>query len=479
MKLKTFIRLVKRPPRSSLSKLKYALGFARIARLSPRRRLRFKNLFAVRPKLVTKVRRLYGRPPNKFVPPYQREFFVLSSKSRKHIKRPLNFSLARFKKRFNRKFGVRFSDYKLKYRRTFTKLFYKSAFYGRYLRPTRKRIREALIRRRFIYIVRRFRIRFRARYKGSLAHIRYIFKLKRSLSSFFIPISFASTVSSHFYKNPYYFTSISSRFGHRKPRYSKHIPLKSINYSFRRFPPNKLFSSRFKFSFYIRSDKKKRLSFKRYFVSNSDRFKRRAAFRLNKRKIRYIISQRKSNSFLNKILFVRKRKIKSFPFLGFFARFGSRRFILKSKRKRYLKFIKRFFNEHKYGRFGYSSKFIKTFKKVSRIKHYFHIFRSVNNIFVNVTAPKGRSVLVYSAGRTLYTGSKRISPIAIETIAQEISSSLKNMGISSVSLVFHSPVDYLVRAMIRNLRSNLSFSGFSYYLNRPHNGLRKPASRRV
>lgn len=480
MKLKTFIRFIKKPPRSSLSKLKYALGFASKSRLPKRLRSGLKKLFIARPRLVSKLFRLYGRSSSKFRPPAVREFFVLSSKSRENVRRPFNFSLLRFKKRFNRKFGDHFFHFKFKYRRVFTKLFYQASFYGRYLHPTRKRIREALVRRRFIYIVRKFRGRFRGRYKISLPHIRYISKLKRSLNSFFIPISFISDISSRFNKNLYYSTAISPRFGiNRHLRYSKYTFRKPINYSFRRFPPNKLFSSRFKFSFYIRSAKRKRLSFKPYFLPRSNRFNKRVNFRLNKRKIRYIVSQRRSNSFLNKILFVRKKRIKSVPFLGFFARFGSRRFMLKSKRKRYLKFIKRFFNNRKYVRFGYSYKFNKTLRKVSRIKHYFHIFRSVNNIFVNVTAPKGRSVLVYSAGRTHYTGSKRMSPIAIETIAQEIGSSLKNMGISAVSLVFHSPVDYLIRAIIRNLRTSLSFSGFIYYLNRPHNGLRKPASRRV
>jgi ribosomal protein S11 len=480
MKLKTFIRFVKKPPRSRLSKLKYALSFAGKSRLPTRLRLRLKKFFTFRPKLVSKLLRIYGRSFNKSIPPPQREFFVLSSKSRENVRRSLNFSLARFRKRFNRKFDHQFFHFKFKYRRLFNKLFYQSAFYGRYLHPTRKSIREALIRRRFIYVVRKFRRRRRTRYRISLPHIRYIFKLKRSLNSFFVPNSLTSgTIPFNFNKNFYYPTATSSRFADRKFPHSKYTFLKPINYSFRRFPPNKLFSSRFKFSFYIRSEKKRRISFKRYFVSPSNRFKKRVSFRLNKRKIRYIISQRRSNAFLNKILFVRKKKVKSFPFLGFFAGFGSRRFILKSKRKRYLKFIKRFFNNHKYTRFGYSYKFHKTFKKLSRIKYYFHIFRSVNNIFVNVTAPKGRSVLVYSAGRTFYTGSKRMSPIAIETIAQEIGLSLKNIGISAVSLVFHSPVDYLIRGIIRNLRPSLSFSGFNYYLNRPHNGLRKPASRRV
>jgi ribosomal protein S11 len=479
MKLKTFINFVKKPPRSGLSKLKYALGFASKSRLPIRYHSKFNKLFTIRPKLVDKLLRIQGRLRGKFTPSVQREFFVLSSKSRRGFIRPFNFSLARFKKRFIKKFGIEFSHYKSKYRRTFTSLFYRASFYGRYLRPTRILIRQSLARRRFLYIVRRFPRGSRSRYRMSLPHIRYIFKLKRSLSSFFIPVSFFSKFSGHSIKNPYYATSLSSRLDYRNFRYPKYIDNKPLGYSFRRFPPNKLFSSRFKLSFYLRSGKKRRLAFKRYSLPVSNRFKKRANFRLNKRKIRYILSQRKNNLFLDKILFVKKKKLKSLPFLGVFSKFGARRFTLKSKRKRYLKFIKRFFNNRKYNRFGNSAKFVKNFKKVLRVKHYLHIFRSVNNIFVNVTAPKGRSVLVYSAGRTFYTGSKRMSPIAIETMGKEIGSSLKNLGISSVSLVFHSPVDYLIRAIIRNLSSSLAFSGFSYYLNRPHNGLRKRASRRV
>lgn len=177
--------------------------------------------------------------------------------------------------------------------------------------------------------------------------------------------------------------------------------------------------------------------------------------------------------------FSRKKFLRFKPFLGVFDRYGRARYKLKRRRLKFFSFFKRYFKRFR----AYSGSYKNKFRDVSRntfaIKHYLHVFRSVNNLFVNVSTPRGRSIYVYSAGRTPYRGSKRLSPIAIETMGKNVSEILKNSEVFNIFVVFHSPVDFLSRALLRGLRAYVQFSGFRYHLNRPHNGLRKRASRRV
>lgn len=186
-----------------------------------------------------------------------------------------------------------------------------------------------------------------------------------------------------------------------------------------------------------------------------------------------------SSGYPSRKFFVRKNYLRFSPLLGVFNKYGRTSFKFKRRRLKFFKFFKKYFKLFRSYSGARKYKFKNFSKKRKLLKYYVHIFKSVNNLFVNVSTPLGRSIYVYSAGRTQYKGSKRLSPIAIETMGKNVSEILKNSEIPNVFVVFHCPVDFLSRALLRGLRTNVQFSGFRYFLNRPHNGLRKRASRRV
>lgn len=187
----------------------------------------------------------------------------------------------------------------------------------------------------------------------------------------------------------------------------------------------------------------------------------------------------RSPTFVRRFFLGRPIYTKVSAYLGLFNRFGLKKFKLKSRRKKFFKYFGKFFYTGNRLISGNSKKFTKIFKKLRKVSFFLHIFRSVNNMFINVSAPRGRSLFLYSAGRTNFKGSKRLSPVAIETMGKTVSSFLQNSNINFVTVVFHSPINFLIRALLRGLKFGIAFSGFKYYMNRPHNGLRPRATRRV
>lgn len=236
-----------------------------------------------------------------------------------------------------------------------------------------------------------------------------------------------------------------------------------------------------KFSVYFKTYKK------RVHLSRSIKFKHRSRtpFRIKRifNKLRFYFSKFKRPKFskkLNKkIFFVRRKYSLYLPYLGYFRRFGRKRFIYKKRRKKFFRFFRKFFSKFHSVSSIHTPRFKFYRAKASRVKFFIHIFRSVNNMFVNVSAPRGRTLYAYSAGRTQFRGSKRLSPIAIETMGKSVSLLLKNSKIFQAAVVFHTPIDYLVRALMRGFRTNIKFTHFKYYITKPHNGLRLRATRRI
>lgn len=226
---------------------------------------------------------------------------------------------------------------------------------------------------------------------------------------------------------------------------------------------------------------------KRPYTSRFIKYKHRSRvpFRIKRvlNKLRFYQSKIKRSRFSRKInkkfFFIRRKYALFIPYLGYFRKFGKKRFIYKKKRKKFFRFFKKFFSKF-HSVTGIPSPRSKLYKRhSSRVKFFIHIFRSVNNMFVNVSAPRGRTLYAYSAGRTNFRGSKRLSPIAIETMGKSVSLLLKNSKILQVGVVFHTPIDYLIRALMRGFRANIKFTHFRYHMTKPHNGLRLRATRRI
>ena len=133
-----------------------------------------------------------------------------------------------------------------------------------------------------------------------------------------------------------------------------------------------------------------------------------------------------------------KKKYKFIPFLGIFSKLNRIRFKLKKRRSKFFKFFRKFFRQRKRFTGNYTAKFNRFAKKRSKISYVLHIFRTLNNVFVNVSTAAGRSLYVYSGGRTMFKGSKRLSPVAAQVIGRAVSSILLNSKIQRIFVVFHS-----------------------------------------
>jgi ribosomal protein S11 len=300
-------------------------------------------------------------------------------------------------------------------------------------------------------------------------------------------------------KSPFYKDSFYSLYRLKSPKLLRPNRINSNQLFFTKQRIPKIFIKNFFYKkllplsyYFTRSQKKFKVIFKTFKKKRKlSRFlkykhKYRVPFRVKRllRKLRfYILKTKKLSKFsknLNKkIFFVRRKYSKFLPYLGYFRKFGKKKFIYKKKRKKFFRYFKKFFSKF------HSVTAIPTLRhkhyitQSRSVRLFIHIFKSVNNMFINVSAPRGRTIYSYSAGRTHFRGSKRLSPVAIETIGKNVSLLLKNSKILQVGVVFHTPIDYLVRALMRGFRTNIKFTYFKYYITKPHNGLRLRSSRRI
>jgi ribosomal protein S11 len=334
---------------------------------------------------------------------------------------------------------------------------------------------------KFPHSPRYFRTQSSRRIKKKIKSLRFNerqFKVLSRLSS--LKLGFAKS-GKVFFKRPFNFYKINKKqLFYTKKRLPK-IYFK--NFFFKKNLPLAYYFTRKskKLGVFFKTFRKKRR--KSRYIRYKHRSRLPGRFKRLFNKFRFYFSQlqgdRLSRKLNNKIFFVRRKYSKFIPYLGYFKKFGRKKFVYKRRRKKFFRFFKKFFSKFHAVSAIPTSRYNFFKRKAVKVRYFVHIFRSVNNMFVNVSAPRGRTLYSYSAGRTNFRGSKRLSPVAIETIGKAISLLLKNSKISQVGVVFHSPINYLTRALIRGFKSNLKFVYFRYYMNKPHNGLRLRASRRI
>lgn len=265
---------------------------------------------------------------------------------------------------------------------------------------------------------------------------------------------------------------------------------RSINFTYKRVP-SKFFRFFYlkrasmplifdKSFFFSRSKKVGLSSLKRYYSAVSwYNVRRRCAYFFRKYKLSTRFSLRNSYKHLFSRVFSRKKRFSFAAFFGVFDKLGSVRYRFRGRRARYMRSHRFKLRKHNLYSGAITKNFRRLLRKTRKLLYGIHFYKSVNNIFVNVSTQRGKSLYSYSAGRTPFKGSKRLSPAAAELMGKHVSYVLKSNKIGSVALVFHSPLNYLFRAVLRGLASNLKFSALKYHLSRPHNGLRLRLSRRV
>ena len=108
-----------------------------------------------------------------------------------------------------------------------------------------------------------------------------------------------------------------------------------------------------------------------------------------------------------------------------------------------------------------------------------HINASFNNIIISWTNNKGRPIAWSSAGKMGFRGSKKNTPYAAQTAAEDVSKVALEAGLRKVKVYVKGPGNGRESA-IRTLHNNgIEVTEIVDVTPLPHNGCRPPKRRRV
>jgi small subunit ribosomal protein S11 len=108
-----------------------------------------------------------------------------------------------------------------------------------------------------------------------------------------------------------------------------------------------------------------------------------------------------------------------------------------------------------------------------------HINASFNNIIISLTNTKGEVISWSSAGKMGFRGSKKNTPYAAQTAAEDVSKVALEAGLKKVKVYVKGPGNGRESA-IRTLHNNgLEVTEIIDVTPLPHNGCRPPKRRRV
>tara|TARA_B100001989_G_C24418665_1_gene402867 strand:- start:399 stop:782 length:384 start_codon:yes stop_codon:yes gene_type:complete len=108
-----------------------------------------------------------------------------------------------------------------------------------------------------------------------------------------------------------------------------------------------------------------------------------------------------------------------------------------------------------------------------------HIVASFNNIIISLTNNKGEVIAWSSAGKMGFRGSKKNTPYAAQTAAEDVSKVALELGLRKVVVYVKGPGNGRESA-IRTLHNNgIEVTEIVDVTPLPHNGCRPPKRRRV
>ena len=108
-----------------------------------------------------------------------------------------------------------------------------------------------------------------------------------------------------------------------------------------------------------------------------------------------------------------------------------------------------------------------------------HINASFNNIIISLTNNKGEVIAWSSAGKMGFRGSKKNTPYAAQTAAEDVSKMALEAGLRKVKVYVKGPGNGRESA-IRTLHNNgIEVTEIVEVTPLPHNGCRPPKRRRV
>ena len=108
-----------------------------------------------------------------------------------------------------------------------------------------------------------------------------------------------------------------------------------------------------------------------------------------------------------------------------------------------------------------------------------HVTASFNNIIISLTNKKGDVISWSSAGKMGFRGSKKNTPFAAQTAAEDAAKTAHDAGVRRIKVLVKGPGNGRESA-IRTLHNNgLEVSEIIDVTPMPHNGCRPPKRRRV
>jgi len=128
-----------------------------------------------------------------------------------------------------------------------------------------------------------------------------------------------------------------------------------------------------------------------------------------------------------------------------------------------------------------SKKGSKVKKKVKKVEAegVAHIKASFNNTIVTITDLSGNTVSWASAGKVGFKGSKKSTPFAAQTVAENAAREVINLGMKRVHVKVQGPGSGRESAIQALQAAGLAIKSIRDCTPIPHNGCRPPKRRRV
>ena len=108
-----------------------------------------------------------------------------------------------------------------------------------------------------------------------------------------------------------------------------------------------------------------------------------------------------------------------------------------------------------------------------------HITASFNNIIISITNKKGEVISWSSAGKMGFRGSKKNTPYAAQTAAEDAAKTAQEAGLRKVKVYVKGPGNGRESAIRSIHNSGIEVSEIIDVTPMPHNGCRPPKRRRV
>ena len=108
-----------------------------------------------------------------------------------------------------------------------------------------------------------------------------------------------------------------------------------------------------------------------------------------------------------------------------------------------------------------------------------HIKATFNNIIISITNTTGQVISWASAGKMGFKGSKKNTPYAAQTAAQECASKAFELGLRKVEVFVKGPGAGRESAIRTIQNSGIEITAIRDVTPLPHNGCRPPKKRRV